>query len=84
MYIYAKILDLWYNSDVLGTSLVSITCSDTCHNISVHIFNKINVLCWYFVFFQGPPYYTPRYFVISFLQVYEDHMNITMNEPCVT
>ena len=21
MYIYAKILDLWYNSDVLGTSL---------------------------------------------------------------
>jgi hypothetical protein len=44
MYIYAKILYLWYNSDVLGTSLISsIMTRGNSHNelISIYALRRI-------------------------------------------
>ena len=53
---------------------VAITCSNTCHNIIIHVFDKDNVLCWVFVFLQGPSYDIPQYIILGLLQVDEHHM----------
>jgi hypothetical protein len=51
---------------------VSVTCSDTCHYIIIHIFNEGNVVCLNFVLLQGPPHDIPSHFVICLLQVNDD------------
>jgi hypothetical protein len=53
------------------TFYVFVTCSDTYHNIIVHILNEGDVLYWYFVLLQDSLYDIPSHFVIGLLQVNE-------------
>src|SRR3954469_23940287 len=68
----------YLNREVIG---VAITCSNTCHNIIVHVLDEGNVLCWDFVFLQGPPHNIPRNLIIGLLQVNEHHMQVLLLLP---
>jgi hypothetical protein len=71
--IYWLNADPWCNSILIG-NISAVTCSDTSHNICIHILNKSNVLCWDSFLFKHPLHDISWYFIIRFLQINKYHM----------
>ena len=57
-----------FNREVI---CVTIVCSNTSHNIVVHVLDEGHVFLWDFMFVQRPPHNISWYLVISLLQVNE-------------
>jgi hypothetical protein len=57
---------------------ITISCSNTSHNLVIHVLDERNILCWDFILIQCLPHEISRYFTIDLSQVDKNHVQVLL------